>query len=270
LAERWRAMLKAVTWPLTVVANADDPLVAWAARAAPNTVWVGQGQWWRDDSELCPECSHPLARGGGPDTAAWHCPACGLTRPEPVWAVEGGAIRAPDLALITPRLTLPGRINVANAAIAAAAAAQWGVPPDRAIEAFSRVADVDGRYIAARAAGHEVRLLLGKNPASWTELIDIVATSGRRLIAVLNARGADGRDPSWLWDVPFERLAGTAVWVAGERRYDLAVRLEAAGLAVLGVVDDPLVAVAAIEDGEAIDIVANYTAFQQLRARVAA
>ena len=28
------------------------------------------------------------------------------------------------------------------------------------------------------------------------------------MIVTINSNAADGRDPSWLWDVPFERLRG--------------------------------------------------------------
>ncbi|HET6635103.1 MAG TPA: Mur ligase family protein, partial [Streptomyces sp.] len=54
LAERWREGLsgsKAV-----IIANADDPLVAWAASSSPNVVWVAAGQEWKDDAWSCPSC----------------------------------------------------------------------------------------------------------------------------------------------------------------------------------------------------------------------
>jgi UDP-N-acetylmuramyl tripeptide synthase len=173
------------------------------------------------------------------------------------------------------RLKLPGRINVGNAAMAAAAVDVWGVDVRSAVAAFEQVGEVDGRYVEAPLAQGRVRLLLGKNPASWTELIDVAGSSGRPLVVAINARGADGRDPSWLWDVPFEQLAGRQVWAAGERRFDLAVRLSVAGLVVAGVLADPLAAAAqtgvTTPGGQAqptVDIIANYTAFQALRARL--
>ncbi|MDR0945189.1 MAG: DUF1727 domain-containing protein, partial [Bifidobacteriaceae bacterium] len=63
LAQRWHGLLEGADWPVTVVANADDPLVAWAAGPAGRIVWAAGGQWWREDSALCPVCAHPLARG---------------------------------------------------------------------------------------------------------------------------------------------------------------------------------------------------------------
>ena len=45
--------------------------------------------------------------------------------------------------------------------------------------------------------------MLAKNPAGWDELLDLVAGSEAPLVVSINARIADGADPSWLWDVPY-------------------------------------------------------------------
>jgi UDP-N-acetylmuramyl tripeptide synthase len=265
LAERWRRMAAELTPKTEVFANADDPMVVWAASAAPAVTWVGGGQWWVEDAVLCPQCGTPLARPGG----LWACPGCGLARPQTEWSMTPDAAHILTPAgRVTPRLALPGRFNVGNAAIALAAVAARGVAPAAALEAFGRVGDVDGRSVLASVRGHEARLLLGKNPASWTEMMGLVADSPALLVAALNARGADGRDPSWIWDVGFEEWAGRPVWVAGERRFDLAVRLDTAGLEVVGVSQDPLAAVEQAGPGQALDLVANYTAFQELRSRL--
>ena len=83
----------------------------------------------------------------------------------------------------------------------------------------------------------------------------------------INARIADGHDPSWLWDVPFERLAGRSVVATGERCRDLAVRLRHAGVAHVTVPDEleALGAAGSIR----VEYVGNYTAFQSLRRRLA-
>ena len=84
----------------------------------------------------------------------------------------------------------------------------------------------------------------------------------------VNARTADGFDTSWLWDVPFERLAGRAVVATGERRLDLAVRLRYAGVDH-AVVDGPVSAIdhaaARSPDGARVEFLGNYTAFADLR-----
>jgi hypothetical protein len=82
----------------------------------------------------------------------------------------------------------------------------------------------------------------------------------RPVVAAINARIADGRDPSWLWDVPFERLRGRLVVATGERRLDLAVRLRYAAVdhQVASTLDEAV----ARCGSPRVDVAANYTAFQ--------
>ena len=77
LAEAWREGLagsKAV-----IVANADDPLVVWAASSSPNVIWVAAGQMWKDDAWSCPSCGGVMQRPGDD----WFCGECGFRRPTP-------------------------------------------------------------------------------------------------------------------------------------------------------------------------------------------
>jgi hypothetical protein len=73
----------------------------------------------------------------------------------------------------------------------------------------------------------------------------------------INARIADGRDPSWLYDVPFERLRGHRVYCFGDRRLDLATRLDYAQVEYVIVEDHAQLPVAK----DTISLLANYTAF---------
>jgi alpha-ketoglutarate-dependent taurine dioxygenase len=88
----------------------------------------------------------------------------------------------------------------------------------------------------------------------------------RPLLVIINAREADGRDTSWLWDVPFEQLTSRPVVASGERAADLGVRLSYAGLEHQ-TVSDPLAALATLPAGT-VDVVANYTAFHYFRRRL--
>jgi UDP-N-acetylmuramyl tripeptide synthase len=162
---------------------------------------------------------------------------------------------------------LPGRANRANAAMALTVASLFGADPQGAAAAMSQVAEVVGRYARVHVDGREARLLLAKNPAGWLEVFDFVGPPPLPVVVVINARIADGRDPSWLWDVPFERLAGRLVLASGERSRDLAVRLRYAGLEH-GHEPDPVAAIRAA-GAPRVEVVANYTAFQALRARIA-
>ena len=106
--------------------------------------------------------------------------------------------------------------------------------------------------------------MLAKNPAGFSAALEEVAGAPGELWIAVNARMADGRDPSWLYDVPFERLAGRTVTCLGERRLDLATRLDYGGVAVrvADAVPDP-------PPDRPVTLVANYTAFQEWNARTA-
>ena len=163
------------------------------------------------------------------------------------------------------RLALPGRFNQANAVMAAVAAEACGVDALIALAAMESVQEVAGRFTVRAFGELRARLMLAKNPAGWDELLDLVAASDTPLVVSINARIADGADPSWLWDVPYERLAGRAVVATGDRFRDLSVRLHYGGVAHT-VEPDPVQAVARAADGSdgVVDVIGNYTAFHDL------
>ena len=126
----------------------------------------------------------------------------------------------------------------------------------------------EGRSLTADVDGCAVRLLLAKNPAGWSELVDVMPPAPTPVIVTINSNAADGRDPSWLWDVPFERLRGRTVVATGDRRRDLAVRLLHAGVDHV-VIEDPYAPGAPLPAGmrelDVVDCAATYTAFHHLR-----
>lgn len=260
LASRWRDALAARP-PGLLVANADDPLVAWAALAAPRVAWVAGGSSWTADSTGCPGCGSRLSFTDG----GWRCTACDLQRPDPAWWLEGQGVAGTAGRSWQLQLDLPGRVNRANAAMALAAACAMGADPSEAVAAMGAVSDVAGRYSTVEVAGSRVRLLLAKNPAGWQEALEMLSPPPAPVIVAINARIADGHDPSWIWDVPFERLAGRVLVVAtGERRADLAVRLRYAD--VEHVVAPTLEAAVRAAGAAEVDVAANYTAFQSFLA----
>ncbi len=273
VAARWRAALAAAPHT-TVVANADDPLVVWGAGAAAQVRWVGAGLHWRDDAVGCPSCEGRVAFE--PD-GSWACATgCGFARPPlTAWLdgdVDGTGSRQraawADGRVIEFSLRLPGRFNQANALMAAVAVeAHVGGDAGRALQAMEGVEDVAGRFTTRAVGGAPSRLMLAKNPAGWSELLGLVGRARGPLVVSINARIADGADPSWLWDVPFERLAGRPVVATGDRCRDLSVRLQYAGV-VHTMEPDPVraVAVAAAlgpnaDEDVVVDVIGNYTAF---------
>ena len=261
LAGKWRRALEEA--PDThVVANCDDPLVTWGASTAKSVTWVAAGQHWREDSWSCPECGGPLDREG----VNWGCRECSFARPKPEWILHGERVTTPSgQTYELTGLQLPGRANRSNAAIALAVVSRFGIEPETALPLLAQVKSVAGRYTTVEHEGRTIRLLLAKNPAGWLEAFDVLQPAPGPVALSINAQVPDGRDTSWLWDVDYRILRGRPVWATGARRLDLAARLEAAELDFT-VVDDIDQAVMAVPPGH-LDVIANYTAFQQIRAR---
>jgi lipid II isoglutaminyl synthase (glutamine-hydrolysing) len=258
VARRWREALTNAP-DCQVVANADDPLIAWAAGGAKRVSWVAAGQRWREDSWCCPDCGSHLLR----DEIDWRCGECSFARPSTRWVLDGESVidsrgRVRDLSL-----ALPGRANRANAVVALAVAEIFGVDMDQALPRLREVTSVAGRYTQLERDGRQLRLLLAKNPAGWLEAFDVLGPAPTPVLLAVNARVPDGKDTSWLWDVDYRVLHGRRVLVTGERRIDLAVRLEAdqVDFELTDGVDD---AVQRVPPGP-LDVIANYTAFQQIR-----
>jgi UDP-N-acetylmuramyl tripeptide synthase len=258
VARRWRDALAAAPdcW---VIANADDPLVAWAAGSAARVVWVAAGQRWHEDSWCCAVCGSHLLR----DELGWRCPECGFSRPSARWVLEGSSVVDSAGNLHELSLSLPGRANRANAVVALAVAEVFGVDPAQALPRLRQVTSVAGRYTRLQRRGRQVRLLLAKNPAGWLEAFDVLDPAQSPVMLSVNAREPDGKDTSWLWDVDYRVLRGRHVFVTGERQLDLAVRLETdqVPFELVEGVDD---AVDRVPGGH-LDVIANYTAFQQIR-----
>jgi lipid II isoglutaminyl synthase (glutamine-hydrolysing) len=262
-AQRWRAALEAAP-STTVVANADDPLVVWAAGLARRVTWVGTGQRWRLDAYSCPNCGERIEWA---DDGSWACSNCTLARPTPHLLLDGDEVVVTDGRRLRLSLQLPGWPNRANAVMAAAGAEALGVDVAGALSGLGTVSHVAGRYQVVSVGGVRVRFLLAKNPAGWAEALDLIRPAPMPVVVGINARIPDGRDPSWLWDVPFERLRGRLVIATGDRGRDLAVRLRYADVEhrfVESYVD--AVRAAGVAD---LDLAANYTSFQDARRELA-
>jgi lipid II isoglutaminyl synthase (glutamine-hydrolysing) len=297
LVDKWRRAMEGLAatgdWgPGTVVvANADDPMVVWAAASAPDVRWVGAGQVWHNDAVGCPAC------GGGIDFDAdgsWGCDRCDFSRPHRQAWLEGSELVFDDGSRQRLDIRLPGQFNRANAAMVAIAAPVMAgsgtsmessgvtLTPSVALARMASVDEVAGRFASIVRRGRRLRLLLAKNPAGWTAVFDLLEETGGGdgpVVLSVNARTADGLDTSWIWDVPFERLAGLPVMATGDRRLDLAVRLRYAEVDhqvvpdPLAAVDRAITSVSSPVNGEpgsggSIDVIANYTAFADLRSRL--
>jgi UDP-N-acetylmuramyl tripeptide synthase len=194
----------------------------------------------------------------------WACRECFNRRPPVSWVLTGDQVIDPSGRARPLELALPGRANRSNAVVALAVADAFGVPITRALHELRGVTSVAGRYTQVNRRGCEIRLLLAKNPAGWLEALDVLAPPPVPVLVSVNAQGPDGRDTSWLWDVDYRRLRGRPVLVGGERKLDLAVRLEAdeVPFRLVNNIDEAIDAAGAPH----LEVLANYTAFQQYRA----
>jgi UDP-N-acetylmuramyl tripeptide synthase len=233
----------------------------WASEPA-DTTWVALGAPWRSDAATCPRCAALL--NWSADRFA--CPACGFAQPKTPNRLEGDVVVLGG-ERVPLHLALPGTWNRMNAALALAAAVlHFEVPIGRAVTGIAGVEVVSGRFSTRKLGdGREARVLLAKNPAGWTEVLRWLAGHGSGVVLAVNAHIADGRDPSWLWDVPYELLQGVPVAASGERALDVAVRLDYGGVECF-IEPDPLAAAARLP-GHEVYVIASYTQFTKLTRR---
>ena len=250
LAEKWRTMLHNSS--ATIVANCADPLVVYAAVSQMDSkvIWCDVGSSWTLDARSCPQCTEPLNPNGD-----WRC-ECGFAKPTPDF-VLGELLQGPGDS-VDLHVALPGEFNRSNAALAVVAASLLGTPLATAAQRVADIREVAGRFTLRQRDGQTFRLMLAKNPAGVSALIGLVAGGGDVVVSI-NDLVADGTDPSWLYDAPFDQLRGSTVWCTGERALDLATRLEYDDVTARVVtVDEIANRISAIGP---VDVIANYTAF---------
>ncbi len=285
---------------VTVVLNADDPIVAWLGERHRGKVLYfgvddptvgGRVPQAISDATRCPRCRAPLRyeRVVLAHEGDWSCPSCGLARPEREVSATRVALtpmsselqlRSAVASAFDPvRVPIAGLYNAYNALAALAVARALDIALPTAALAIANFRPAFGRLEQVTVDGRELRLILVKNPAGFNAAIGALLESGRRprLLTALNDRDADGRDVSWIWDADFETLAPAVehAVVTGIRSRDLANRLKYAGVARerIEVVDAWGSAIdralgAAPQGGEVV-VLATYTAMQALRGELA-
>ena len=261
VGDSWRKVAESHP-DLRIVANASDPHVAWAAAPA-KTTWIELGAGWRNDAATCPSCGALLRWSD----RGFDCTGCGFAQPQTPNRLDADGNLVLDGTTIPLRLRLPGRWNRANAALAiTAAVTHFDVPAVTAAHAAERISTVAGRYRTVRLDdGRPLRILLAKNPAGWTEVLQHLARRPGAVVIAVNARVADGKDPSWLWDVPYELLRGHPVAASGDRALDVAVRLRYAE--VDHVLEPDPIRAAHLLEGDEVTVIASYTQFSALYRR---
>lgn len=297
----------------TVVLNADEPLVAsmgetlatglqacyfgieslpFGQSDSDHSSTIDGGVPFPQEVCSCPHCGTELTYQHRfyAQVGQYDCSACGYQRPTPTVHATVLAqsptlarlqITAPTLGHVEPFLletNLVGTFNLYNLLTAVSVGLLHGVTPPRMQAALNQYEGVFGRAERRIVQGKAVQILLIKNPAGAAEVLKLVAQdSNARVLIAINDDYADGRDVSWLWDAPFERLTVVAanpkqpIWVTGRRSGDMAVRLQYAGIESNAISEFPDLhaciahALTAINEDETLYILPTYTVLLALR-----
>ena len=275
-----------------VLLNADDPLVADLARRAGSerahffgidaAAGVRSEPDAISDADRCPVCGRQLEYSTVffAQMGHYRCPAGDFTRPEPscsLVAVEEspgaptGFVARLGAVEQAARTASPGTYSLYNSLAAVAACVAMGADPAVAAEAVSACSPAYGRGETIDVAGRSIRLVLVKNPVGFAQVIDTFLRDdrGTPLLVGLNDAAADGRDTSWIWDIPMDGLAGRAdVVVCGTRTEDMVLRLKYADVqarACPDFADAVEVLLGKIPIAGTGYVMANYTAMLGLR-----
>ena len=281
--------------------NADDPLCAAIAAAAPNRGIAfgvdGLMDAWQEDQfegQACQQCGARLRYEYRQysQLGSYACEACSFARSALDYAACDVRMGADGLRF-TLRLAGTGQDacwSLSNAeatpylaynlAAVGAAAHLLGLSRETLQQSIDAFNPQNGRLQRFDVKGHSVLLNLAKNPTGFNQNIGIILRDeGPRVVAFfVNNKEGDGRDPSWIEDVNFESLVASAkaagtplrVFAGGMCADELQKRLDRAGLEVQAAQSgaDVFAALAA-EGGQGaaanVYVIANYTALPPLR-----
>jgi UDP-N-acetylmuramyl tripeptide synthase len=299
VADLWKRAIAALPPTTTLVANADDPLVADVVGSARGAVvYFGIESAEREaltaehasDVKACPRCGGRIrySRSFLGHLGHYCCDDCSFARPERDVSAFDVRLRGVDGStfglsaggnVAQVNFPLPGMYNVYNALAAACAALTLGLGADSVAASLARATPAFGRMERLEVQGRSVYLALAKNPAGLNEVMRTIVGSGDVLyvLVMLNDNIADGRDVSWIWDADIETLSGHVAHAvfAGQRAEDMALRFKYAGVtATLGMPEWSVehdtenafrLALTATPPGSRLFIVPTYTAMLDIR-----
>jgi UDP-N-acetylmuramyl tripeptide synthase len=279
--------------------NADDPLVASLAKYAssPNHVSyfgveglpaaASTAYETATDSDRCPVCRTRMkfSRVFYGHIGHYRCPRGDFSRPQPTVSLVN--VRRSDLdgaefvvAIDGKRFEisfgLPGTYNLYNALAVLAVSHGLKMPVKTVADALQTTKAAFGRVERIAIGNKTIVLLLIKNPAGFSQVLETFLIGQRhlKLLLAINDLAADGRDVSWLWDVPLEALAPTQpdVITSGIRGADMTLRLHYADIRSdrvddLGAAVEKLLTAA--QPGESVYILPTYTAMLSIRSLLA-
>ena len=246
---------EAVYDDMTLILNADDPLVASIGADRENTYYFGadrlpsdtkKHEGIYDDGKYCPFCKGPMEYEyyHYNHIGKYSCAHCGYKRPDTVHALTSTGDKDGK-----PYITIDGKYNIPvfftgiyhcyNILAAFTASTLAGIDPAKAAKALGGYILRSGRILDFSLGKVNGRLLLSKheNSVSYDRSIDVVVKDSRRksvmIIVDAISRKYYTSDSSWLWDINFEKLGEAdidKIILAGQYCDDLAIRFGVAGI----------------------------------------
>lgn len=276
IADKWREALQTLPETTQLILNGDDPQIAYLGKKTKAKtsyyglahIYIKAQEMPHDvDSTYCPNCGERLKYKGFSYShlGDYMCPKCDFQRP---------LISTFSNEIISS--SLQGIYNLYN--ISAVVLALHTVFDFELSELGGFIKEFQpafGRQEKLEYQGRQVYIQLSKNPVSFNQSIavaqELVKNNQGNVLIVLNDRVPDGKDISWIWDVEFENLkqSGDQIFVAGDRVWDMAVRMKYAGFenidahqylenAIKSVVEKT-------EQGKIVFILCTYSAMLEVR-----
>lgn len=196
------------------------------------------------DAVYCIHCKtkyryhyHTFGHLGG-----FYCEKCGYKRQTPEvaltkvieWKDASSVIRMDVFEeKLEAEVMLPGGYNLYNALAATEIASLIGLSKEKIVSVLGGLTTHFGRMEQVIYQGHNLHLVLVKNPAGFNEVLQFLIQQHPtgNIVFGLNDNYADGKDISWIYDVEFERLTEVAAdakhfYFTGKRAYDMQLRLK--------------------------------------------
>ena len=240
----------------TLVLNADDPICVTLGKdrkaiyygISEDTGFKGQKS---NDGRFCSICKNELVYTYRhySQLGSYECTNCGFKRPNPNYSatridMSDGLKFVISYKGIQHKLSVNyrGFYNIYNIIGSFAAYESMGGTMENAKKVFASYKAQIGRMESFDICGKKVILNLAKNPAGFNQSISAICDDKRNkdILFAVNDAPSDGTDISWLYDVDFETLKNDGVnkiYVAGTRKYDLALRFKLAGFENFEIVD---------------------------------
>ncbi len=268
ISKKWKETIQKFK-KTEILINADDPQMAYLGRNLKlkvsyfglnedliKTKFVEHGA----DSILCPNCANKLdfKLYYFSHLGIWECKKCGFKRPK---------VDLSDFSYYP----LPGRYAIYNTLASVLLTRRIGLDDKKIEDGLKEFKPAFGRQENIRFNNKDIQIYLSKNPTSFNEsLSTITDLNAKSIVIALNDKIPDGLDVSWIWDINFESIIKDQIniIVAGDRKYDMALRLKYAGI-FIHIADNLKDAIEKatenLEKDEKLYVLPNYSAMLEIR-----